>query len=910
MSAIFYYMSAIFANAFFRNILYNVKVIFLKGINNMYSIDLSGNWHYETDPNDIGISEGFFGRTLKNEGFTIPADACFNKVGKRFVPFEEFSYEAVRTLRPHYEYIGALWLQREFTLPEEYENKYITLFLERVNIASDLWIDGIKIDRQIIEITTPHIYNLTDKIKAGTHTVTLRIDNRNLLNIDGMASGYSVDTQSIWNGIIGKTEIRCEEIFHTSNIQVFPDERSIKIKLTAHSDCLFPKETRNVSFEIYAFSPDGTKLKSEKYSSVLFTKKQILHFDYPIDNPLYWDEFNPVLYTLHVKMTHKNTVDEQEASFGMRTICTKGSEFILNGKPIALRGTADSGIYPITGYPPTDIEAWLKTFRTLKEYGLNHMRFHAWCPPEAAFTAADMTGVYVLAEMPLWLNMDVCALSAGDDPIHKTYYLGEAMNISEHFGNHPSFIMFSNGNELLGDFEMLENITTQIKSLDNRRLYTLTSNFERPVTPADDYYSAVAYDGQRVRVQVFHDVVSEHTRLSYDDVVKKLNMPLVSFEIGQYCVYPDVDSTKAYTSNLRPVNFELIKEEMIKHNVYHMLDAFKKASGHFAALMYKEDIEASLRTHKMGGFELLGLSDYTGQGTATVGLLDVFWNSKNIITAEEFRHFCSPVVPLLKADRIFMNTDTFRAELDLYNYSQTDIENPVFDLTLYDGENELLQKTTTENQLSFPLDFIVKPTMVKAVLSVGEYSNSWNIFVYTNDDIKCDIPVFDGITDELISLTKTGGKAIVTMSHDNLAHSFDGLFKPQFWSPAHFPSERSCGLICDNIHRIFDAFPTTAYADFQWKHPIDNCVNTDVSSLPTDFKYIVEPVPHFCDNVRRSPLFEAKVGNADVLFCGFDFSTDNTAVKALENSIYKYVNSDSFVPVQMLTIEEIKKLFK
>ncbi len=876
----------------------------------MYSIDLSGNWRYETDLSDIGISEKFFKRKLNNENFIIPGDACLNKVGKEFVPFEEFSYEAVRTLRPHYEYIGALWLQREFTLPQEYENKHITLFLERVNIASDLWIDGVKIDRQIIEITTPHIYNLTGKISAGTHTITLRIDNRNLLNIDGMASGYSVDTQSIWNGIIGKTEIRCEEIFHTSNIQVFPNEHSVKIKLTAHSDCLMPKDKRSVSFEIYALSPDGINLETKKYTSVLYRQKQILYFDYDIENPQYWDEFNPVLYTLHVRMTYEDTTDEKEVSFGMRTISTKGSEFILNGKPIALRGTADSGIYPITGYPPTDLETWLKTFNTLKEYGLNHMRFHAWCPPEAAFTAADMTGIYILAEMPLWLNTDVCALSTGDDPIHKTYYHNEAMNISEHFGNHPSFIMFSNGNELLGDFEMLENITTQIKALDNRRLYTLTSNFERSVSPVDDYYSAVAYNGQRVRVQVFHDVVSEHTRLSYDDVVKNLFMPLVSFEIGQYCVYPDVDSVTDYTGNLRPANLEFIKKEMIKHNVYHMLDDFKKASGHMALLMYKEDIEASLRTHKMGGFELLSLSDYTGQGTATVGLLDVFWNSKNIITAEEFRHFCSPVVPLLKADRIFMNTDTFEAEFDLYNYSQADIKNPVFCLTLYDGETKILQKETTENAISFPLDFITKPTMIKAVLSVGEYSNSWNIFVYTNEDTKCDVPIFDGITDEFIKLTKTGEKAIVMMNRDNLLHSFDGLFKPTFWSPAHFKSDRTNGLMCDSTHRIFDTFPTTQYADFQWKHPVDNCVCADISSLPKDFKYIVEPVPNFCDNVRRSPLFEAKVGKANVLFCGFDFSVDKTAIKALENSIYRYVNSSDFAPCQSLTVDEIKKLFK
>lgn len=875
----------------------------------MNAIDLSGKWRYETDENNIGINEKFYERKLKNENFTLPGDACLNKVGKKFTPFKELSYEAVRTLRPAYEYIGALWLQRDFTLPAEYENKYISLFLERVNIASDLWIDGEKIDRQITEITTPHIYNLTGRIKSGTHTITLRIDNSNLLNIDGMASGYSVDTQSIWNGIIGKIELRCENIFHMSNIQIFPGEKSVHVRITAHSDCLKPNDRRSAIFTISATAPDGSRLKPKSFKSVLYNKKQILHFDYPIKKPEYWDEFNPALYTLHVTMLYEKETDKKDVTFGMRTISAKGRDFIINGKKTALRGTLDCGIYPLTGYPPTDLETWLKTFNTVKEYGLNHVRFHSWCPPDIAFTAADIVGIYVLAEMPLWLNIDVCALSTGDDPLHLPYYQNEAVNILEAFGNHPSFIMFSNGNELLGDFEMLEKITTQIKALDNRHLYTITSNFDRPVTPADDYFSAFEAAGHRIRVQVFHDVVSKHTRLSYDKAIQALDIPVVSFEVGQYCVYPDVNSTADYTGNLLPANFEFIKQEMIKHGIYHMLEPYKAASGHFAALMYKEEIEASLRTHHMGGFELLGLADYTGQGTATVGLLDVFWNSKNIISPEQFRNFCSPVVPLLKADRVFKNTDKFKADFDLYDYGKEKQSLTIYKLSLYDGKNKIYEIETRKKSVSFPLDFIKNPAIIKAELNVGEHKNYWNIFVYTSNDAECTVPVITNIGAEFNTLYKNGGKAIFMMNKNNLRHPIEGLFKPTFWSPAHFPSERSCGIICKENHPIFNDFPTSSYADFQWKHPIDNSIAPEVSLLPKDFEYIIEPVPNFYNNIRRSPLFEAKVGKADILFCGFDLDIKKETIRALKNSIFKYTASENFVPKQELNIDIIKKLF-
>lgn len=899
----------------------------------MQTIDLSGAWRYEADPENTGLERGLYKRQLKNSGFVLPGSACENAVGEKQEEFSHLSLETARCLRQKYRYIGALWLQREVSVPEDFSKKQLTLFLERVNIASELWIDGEKIHRRIIGLSTPHTYDLTGLISPGIHTFTLRIDNSDLLNIDTMASGYSDDTQSIWLGIIGKIELRCEDIFHISNIQIFPHEKSVTARVTACSDCASPHDRRRVTVSLTASAPDGTRLETITYRETLYNKKQVLHLEYPISGNIeYWDEFNPVLYTMTAELTYSggdaseemedicvsgsertavtSGYDKKAVSFGMRTIEVKNKEFILNGRPIALRGTLDCAIYPKTGYPPTDLEAWLHTMKTVKEYGLNHVRFHAWCPPEAAFTAADMTGVYVLAEMPFWLNTDVCALAAGDDAVHKYYYTQEAVNISNTFGNHPSFIMFSNGNELMGDFEMLENITTQIKALDSRRLYTMTSNFDHPAAPCEDYLCAFEAKGHRIRIQVFHDIISEHTRLSYDEAVEASDIPIVSFEVGQYCVYPDVDSVSDYTGNMIPVNFEIIGKETKRHGIYHKLRDYIYASGKLAALLYKEDIEAALRTHKMGGFQLLGLTDYTGQGTATVGLLDVFWNSKGLITPESFREFCSPVVPLMKADRIFSAGETFTADFDLYDYGKERIENIEYNFSLYDDGKLVYEASTADTSISFVLDFIKKPSMLTAVLKVNEFTNRWNIFVYPDGHCENQVTVIRGFTYELEEIIKNGGKAVVMADAKNLAKPIEGLFKPVFWSPAWFKSQRACGLICDGSHPAFADFPTNGYADFQWKHPIDNSVSADISDFPKDFRLLVEPVPNFFDNTPRSPLFEAKIGNADILFCGFNLDVDKKAVKALRYSIMNYVNSDKFKPKQELDKALFKALFK
>lgn len=874
----------------------------------MKTIDLSGLWRYETDESDNGICEGFYSRALKNSSFAVPGSACDNKIGAPCKEFSELTKETARSLVPRFDYVGAMWLQREFET-EDLTGKCVTLFLERVNMASQLWIDGKKIGRQIIALSTPHTYDLSGILSAGKHVMTLRLDNRNLLNIDNMASGYSADTQSIWLGIIGKCELQIEDKCHISSVQVFPAEKSAHVSVTVCSDCAYPKDRRAVKLTLKVVNPDGKTVKKIKHCATIFNRKQVLHIDVPMGRDIrYWDEFNPYLYTMSVRSESEIGTDEKSVKFGMRTVYVKNKKFMINRRRFFLRGTTDCAVNPLTGYPSTDIDYWRGYMKTIKAYGFNHLRFHAWCPPDAAFTAADEAGMYILAEMPFWLNHDVCALETGDDIIHREYFTQEALRISRAYGNHPSFIMFSNGNELMGDFELLEDITAQIKALDNRRLYTLTSNFEHAPSPTEDYFCAVAAGGNRVRLQAFHDVVSEHTAIRYDDAVKASDTPLVSFEVGQYCVYPNVDKTGDYTGNLAPLNFDVIKKSMIEKGVYKKLEKYIYASGKFAELMYKEDIEAALRTDGMGGFELLSLTDYTGQGTATVGLLDVFGNSKGITTPKAFTRFNSDIVPLFSARRVFLNTEILKAELSLFDFSENPSRAPQYRVTIHDGENMLFTLETKKSKISIPLSFVKRPSMLTVTLSAQNRENSWTIFVYPETP-SCVFPVIK-TADEIKEAAKSGKTAVVMMTRDNLKNPIDGMFKPVFWSPAFFSSTRTSGLLIDSECPLFELFPTRDTADFQWKHPIDSCVCADISPLPPDFRAIVEPVPNFFDNVPRSPLFEARVGDARLLFCGFDINAADTCSIALSYAIAEYVKSQKFIPKTELSIDEILRLFK
>ena len=169
---------------------------------------------------------------------------------------------------------------------------------------------------------------------------------------------------------------------------------------------------------------------------------------YPMgNNPLLWDEFHPNLYSLAISINKGVNKDEHVTTFGMRNFSAKNTQFMINGRLTFLRGTLECAIFPKTGFPPTDIKEWLRIFKICRSYGLNHVRFHSWCPPEAAFDAADQTGFYLQIECSSWANQGA---TIGDGTPLDKYIYDESERIVKAYGNHPSFCMMVYGNEPAG----------------------------------------------------------------------------------------------------------------------------------------------------------------------------------------------------------------------------------------------------------------------------------------------------------------------------------------------------------------------------------------------------------------------------------------------------------------------------
>lgn len=609
----------------------------------------------------------------------------------------------------------------------------------------------------------------------------------------------------------------------------------------------------------------------------------------------------------------------------MRDIRHEGNKLVLNDKPIFLRGTLECCIFPLTGTPPTDEASWEKLYASAREYGMNHLRFHSWCPPEAAFNVADEMGFYVQVELPVW------SVTLGKDSATVEFLRAEAKRISKEYGNHPSFCFWSIGNELQYDFNILASMLGEMKAADDRHLYTTTSfTFEKGhgdwPENQDDFFVTQWTKKGWVRGQgVFNQELPSFDK-DFRASIDGMEVPLVTHEVGQYSVYPDLTEIPKYTGTLMPLNFMAVKEDLEKKGLIDKAPQYLQASGKLAAILYKEEIERALKTPGISGFQLLDLHDFPGQGTALVGLLNAFWESKGILTGEEFREFCAPVVPLLRFPKaVYTNNETFEAQIELCNYGKDELKNSTLSWEITaDGRSLGKGKTPVAalafghngglGKISFPLQQVTNASKLEVCLSLDgtEYRNRWNVWVYPSSvDTKWGDVKYTRSYDEAMASLKKGEKVLFNPDWRTL-QGIEGKFVPVFWSPVHFPNQAgTMGVLCNPTHPALADFPTDMHTDWQWWDLNINSTTLVVDSLQGGAS-VVEMVDNFVHNRRLASLYEGRVGEGKLMLATFDLQTaldKRPVARQMLYSILNYMNSEEFAPTQLEGLDKIKDMF-
>lgn len=913
-----------------KNIFIFIFVILLASScgENVGRIDLAGEWMVRLDSADVGIQEGWPGRRYETT-IMLPGTTDMAKLGTKNMLQPALDKPQLLHLTRAYSYVGPAWYAREVEVPAEWEGKDCFLHLERVLWDTQVWVDGIKVDGHEESLVSPHCYNLTPYLRSGgKHLLTVRVDNRKRydISVNDLAHAYTNATQVMWNGILGDMYVEAVNKVRVDDVQIYPDvdSRSVKVVVTVWN-------SENVQQEGTLKLDVAGEKHGEKYGAV--DKKIIVAPGESLveltcaldeDTPL-WSEFTPNLCRVNVELKSGKDTSCLSERFGLRHIEQAGNRLMLNNKPIFLRGTLECCIFPLTGTPPTDEDSWRKLYSSAREYGLNHLRFHSWCPPEAAFNVADEMGFYLQVELPVW------SVTLGSDSATVDFLRAEAGRIRKEYGNHPSFCFWSLGNELQYDFQVMGSLLKEMKREDSRHLYTTTSfTFEKGhgdwPEPDDDYFVTQWTRKGWVRGQGVFNEEPPSFEKDYYGSVEGMQVPLVTHEVGQYSVYPDLTEIPKYTGTLIPLNFMAVKQDLERKGLIGKAPHYLQASGKLAAILYKEEIERALKTSGVSGFQLLDLHDFPGQGTALVGLLNAFWESKGIIEGSEFREFCAPVVPLLRFPQaVYTNNEFFVAQIELSNYGAAELKNKTLVWEVKNDEKSVgkgrvdvanlkIGHNDDLGEIILPLNSITIASKLEVCLSLEdtEYRNHWNIWVYPSEmDIQWgDVKYTRDYTEAMQWLAE--GKKVLFNPDWHTLRGIEGKFVPVFWSPVHFPNQAgTMGVLCNPSHPALSDFPTDMHTDWQWWDLNINSTTMVVDSLDGGSP-IVEMVDNFVNNRRLASLYEGGVNNGKLMLATFDLqiALDKRPVaRQMLVSILKYMNSDAFAPSRMEGFDKMKDVF-
>ncbi|MBO4945344.1 MAG: beta-galactosidase [Muribaculaceae bacterium] len=862
----------------------------------MCEIDLSGLWRFQLDPMGFGMTPGselYLSRLP--ETIVLPGSTdTGNKGIKNTAAYVD------RLSRKH-EYLGPAWYQREITVPNDWSGKAVTLEFERCHWITTLYIDGKRIGTKE-RLSTPDRWDLTGRLTPGVHTLTLCVDNRSPYPMDQWSHGITEYTQTNWNGITGGMRLIVSPESHISSLSLYPDAESQTVKTITSCTIRQPSDlTLNVT------GPDGKQVLSHKIA--VNPGDSVITANLPLGpNARLWDEFDPALYTVTATLNSGDDTDTYVERFGLRNV-TQGRHHIqINGINRHLRGTLDCAVWPLTGYPSTEKADWSKIMSTLKDYGMNHLRFHSWCPPEAAFEAADEAGIYLQVELPMWIK------DVGRYPKRRDWFEREMYAILDEYGNHPSFILFCNGNENEGDFSVLEDLINKGKAHDSRHLYSAST--ARTHTASDQYY--VSHISNKGWMTVYEGRPETDWNINEGS---DIDVPAIAHETGQRCMYPDFREMAKYTGVLEPRNMGVFRDRLARNGMLHQAEDFFKATGAHTVLQYKAVNEALLNSDKSGGFQLLGLQDFPGQGSAFIGILDAFWDSKGLVTPEKFRESSAPEVILAGLHkRIYSSSEPLQASVHIYNFGPAALRSGALKWHL-DNENGVeiasgklacmeVPRSTVDSIGVFKasLAAVTEPSRLILHIEKGDLRNSWDIWVYPDSDDVVETAYVTDLKEALRRVAK--GESVLLVPADAPGRSTH--FASHFWNPIMFNWDPMIvGTLIDNAHPAFGSFPTDMYADWQWTDILNNARAMDLTDIP-ELTPVIQSIDTYEVNRKLGVAFEANVGSGKLFVLCVDPVKDidkRPASRRLLRSVSDYVAGDSFNPSVTLEPWQVEGIF-
>ncbi len=904
-------------------------------------IDLSGNWSVEVKGEIYPV---VIPGTLDENHIGDKDNILVKKEGREFVKVD--GPIATRFTRK-YSYMGPAFYRKTISSEDikgMKEDSRAFLIVERSR-ALELFVDGKMIPSTRGSLSTPYYFEVTGLLNEGS-TIEFVCDNsyKELPMANIIYSSAATDeTQTNWNGLLGKVGIEVVPRSFISAFHIYTHGHKAYAKVTgsAYKGFNGMVSIRSKTFEkeyVQSFSID-----SENDSYCVELEDMALSC-----NALLWDEYEGNLEECLVTLCDdkNNELHSITECFGIRDFSyDKEGRLTINQRRFFLRGEANCALFPEEGHWPMDEKSWEDIMEKYKSYGINCVRFHSHCPPKAAFLAADKLGIMVQPELSHWNPVDAFL------PEHSyEYYEKELREILDEYSNHPSFVMLSLGNELKSDDEgvrRMEKLLDITKEKDSTRLYTWGSNNfygEKGCNQKSDFYTSSNFLTEMLRgtsAGMTGHINEEYPGSCHDysAVMSKLretyDKPVFGFEVGQFEMLPDFDELQDFKGVTRPDNFEIIKNRAKERGMLPDWKKYVEATGELALLCYREEVEAVLRTKEMSGLSLLGIQDFSGQGTALVGMMNSHLEKKPFDFSDpcRFRSFFTQSLPLVLLKKYtYTYEEAIEFQVLVANYSKDELTGG-FEIKLIEhgsqrvaasrnlGEDKVFTKGSLESagKTSFMLKDVFADSDTARRLDIvvlsktkEDVKNTYPVWIYPDLVPICPSDIYETETldDKAKKLLEEGGTVFLAPPSDkeHIPNSIKGQFSTDFWSVGTFDfQEGGMGQYIDKEHPVFRNFPTESYTQWQW-WPM---ANQRAVILNKDIKPIIIEMDSYSYLRKMAQLFEGRCKNGRVMVStlGLKELQNYPEARALLRCIYDYVKCDDFCPEQEFSIADLEALF-
>ncbi len=920
------------------------------------TIDLSGEWKFKLDPSNIGIKKMWYNQdfesnitlpgALQNQGYGnnvtaktpwVVAEIADNSwyTEPMFAKYrEDDNLHYTNNFQPKKHYIGAAWYQLKFKAPADIKSKKIVLMLERVHWESQLYINGkyVNTERSLL---APHRFDISKFLIPGEdNRIVLRVNNDQIISVGKNAHSWGDQTMSAWNGIIGDIMLEiAPESVRIESCDIYPDidKKSAIIKLNIYNG---EEKTSILKFDFNVESYNTTdpihKFSKKFNKSIAHGKHEVTFIINMGDRMVLWDEYNPTLYNIKIGVKNSTGYDTHIDNFGMRKIEIKDDKFYVNGVKRFFRGNLMCGSFPLTGHPSMDVDSWVDILTKNKKLGINHIRFHSWMPPKAAFIAADRVGIYVLAETSMWAR-----ISSSEQ---LSFLQDEGRNSLNEYGNHPSFMMMMMGNELSSSTAIVNTLLTEWKK-DDRRVYSSLASSVPSLTDECEFFISGHYrsnKGWPPRPQSsFFFKHKPSSNFEFYSTVKPFKVPTLVHEVGQHCSYPSLDQESKYIGSQSAGYLHIAKEQLEERGLYDMWPDYVQASGALQMILYKNEIEAYHRAKNLPGYQILQLEDFPGQGSALVGVMDYFYDMKPYTSEKKFNSFNGDCVLLSEMEKfVWTNNEVFYSKGLITNWTKSDLNNISIEYKITDmAGNTLKEELYTINairggaqpfgNIQFPLNGILKATKLKLTANIvgQEMTNEWDFWVYpkkVEHHPELDKMITTKWDETSISRLKNGETVILQLKDDQIKGELPYSFLTVYWTQFQKNgNSQTMGLICDPKHPLFNDFPTDSHTNWQWWELLRSAKPLVFDQFDMkdhwdkDFRPLLQLIDGWKTNRKVGVMAEAKYGKGKLIISAIDLQNglDTCAVKRqMRHSLWNYINSDNFKPSTKVSKKQVDAL--